>query len=127
MNTKRCLKIAARVSTLLEKDIGVAVDTTRMLTERLYMRDVLLVCDAHPGTELAQLAIWFRKSAAEATDDLAPPSGFGLDSGFPSSGFGSSGFDAPPAPPRRHGNPVAVMPSRAAQPAAWFSPARWLN
>jgi hypothetical protein len=93
MNARRCLKIAARIGTLLEQEIGLGVDAQRMLTERLYMRDVLLVCDAHksgPGTELAELATWFRRSAAELPADGAPPSDFGLDSGFGTSGFGSS-------------------------------------
>ena len=73
MNARRCLKIAARIGSLLEREIGLGVDATRMLTERLYMRDVLLVCDAHRGGELAELAIWFRRSAAEAPlPDHAP-------------------------------------------------------
>ena len=94
MNARRCLKIAARIGTLLDQEIGIGVDAKRMLTERLYMRDVLLVCDAHRGNELAELATWFRRSAAEAPADHAPPSGFGADSVFPSSGFGSSAFDS---------------------------------
>lgn len=94
MNARRCLKIASRIGTLLEQEIGVGVDAMRMLTERLYMRDVLLVCDAHRGHELAELASWFRRSAAETPSDAAPPSGFGLDSVFPNSGFGGSGGDA---------------------------------
>ena len=69
MNARRCLKIAARIGSLLEREIGLGVDAMRMLTERLYMRDVLLVCDAHRGGELAELAVWFRRSAAE----MLPP------------------------------------------------------
>lgn len=94
MNARRCLKIASRIGALLEQEIGVGVDAKRMLTERLYMRDVLLVCDAHRGNELAELASWFRRSAAEAPADAVPPSGFGIDSMFPGSGFGSSAFDS---------------------------------
>lgn len=96
MNARRCLKIASRIGTLLEQEIGVGVDAMRMLSERLYLRDVLLVCDAHPGHELAELARWFRRSAAEAPADAAPPSGFGFDSVFAGSGFGSSTHDALP-------------------------------
>ncbi len=94
MNAHRCLKIAARIGTLLEQEIGIGVDARRMLTERLYLRDVLLVCEAHRGNELAQLASWFRRSAAETPADHAPPSGFGFDSVFPSSGFGSAAPDS---------------------------------
>lgn len=94
MNARRCLKIASRIGALLEQEIGIGVDAKRMLTERLYMRDVLLVCDANRGNELAELATWFRRSAAEVPADSAPPSGFGVDSVFPISGFGSSTFDS---------------------------------
>jgi hypothetical protein len=93
MNARRCLKIATRIGALLEREIGLGVDTQRMLTERLYMRDVLLVCDAHrqgEKAELAELATWFRRAAAEVPADGGPPSGFGLDSGFGPSGFGGS-------------------------------------
>lgn len=94
MNARRCIKIATRIGTLLEQQIGVGVDAKRMLTEHLYMRDVLLVCEAHRGHELAELAAWFRRSAAEAPADHAPPSGFGVDSAFASSGFGGAGPDS---------------------------------
>jgi len=98
MNTRRCLKIATRMSELLEKEIGVGVDARRMLTEHLYLRDVLLVCEAHRGTELSELALWFRRSAAEVSAVVSPavaaPSGFGLDSVFPGSGYDSSTFDS---------------------------------
>lgn len=90
MNARRCLKIATRIGALLERELGLGVDAQRMLTERLYMRDVLLVCDAHRGSELAELATWFRRSAAEMPADGAAPSGFGADSGFGISGFGAS-------------------------------------
>ncbi len=103
MNARRCLKIASRIGTLLEQEIGVGVDTMRMLTEQLYMRDVLLVCDAHRGHELAELAGWFRRSATETPSDAAPPSGFGVDSVFPISGFGSADDD-----PRRPPSPAAL-------------------
>jgi len=121
MNARRCLKIAARIHTLLQQEIGVGVDSTRMLTERLYMRDVLLVCDAYAGTELAQLAIWFRRCATEMPEEGSVPSGFGADSAF-----ATSSYDSLREPPRRHPSPLAFMPKRAAQPASWLSPQRWL-
>ena len=92
MNARRCLEIASRIGTLLEQEIGVGVDAKRMLTERLYMRDVLLVCDAHRGSEMAQLATWFRRASAEVPAAGVGPSGFGQDSGFGPSEFGHSGF-----------------------------------
>ena len=114
MNTSRCLKIAARIGTLLEREIGLGVDAKRMLTERLYLRDVLLVCDAHRGA-LAELAAWFRRSAAESAAGIAgdrmadtgapaafdtavhasaAASGFGLDSGF---GYSARRSSSPPS------------------------------
>lgn len=93
MNAPRCLKIARRIGTLLEQQIGLGVDTQRMLGDRLYQRDVLLVCDAHRGTELAELASWFRRSAAVERSEYAP-SGYGPDSVFPASLFGHCGYDA---------------------------------
>ena len=94
MNARRCLKIASRIGTLLEQEIGLGVDPQRMLTGRLYMRDVLLVCDAHRNTQLAELAVWFRRSAAEMPADCgAASASFGAaDSGFDPSGFGHSDF-----------------------------------
>lgn len=89
MNARRCLKIAARIGTLLEQEIGTGVDAGRMLTDRLYMRDVLLVCEAHRGHELAELATWFRRSAAERSADSLVTSGFGADSLFPNSMLGA--------------------------------------
>ena len=82
MNARRCLKIAARIGSLLETEIGHGVDATRMLTERLYMRDVLLVCDAYRGSALAELAMWFRRSAAESPPDGVAPRSFALDGVF---------------------------------------------
>ena len=92
MNARRCLKIAARIGTLLERELGLGVDAQRLLTERLYLRDVLLVCDAHRGGELAALSTGFRRAAAEAGG--AAPSDFGPDSGFGHSGFGSASYDS---------------------------------
>jgi hypothetical protein len=122
MNASRCLKIATRIGTLLEHELGLGVDARRMLTERLYLRDVLLVCEAHRGS-LAELAAWFRRSAAEsaagstgdgvagslaggpadgavhaafdpATHASAAASGFGLDSGF---GYSARRSSSPPS------------------------------
>ncbi len=93
MNARRCLKIASRIGTLLEQEIGLGADATRMLTDHLYMRDVLLVCEAHRGAELAQLARLFRHAAAERPADGWAASGSGLDSGFGASGFAHSDFN----------------------------------
>jgi hypothetical protein len=107
MNARRCLKIAARIGSLLEREIGLGVDATRMLTQRLYMRDVLLVCDAHRGGELAELAIWFRRSAAETPADSVPPSSFGRDSFDLDSVFSYSAARRSSSPPSATWSPAA--------------------
>ena len=74
------MKIAARINALLVIEMGQGIDPARMLTEPLYARDVLLVCEALPGTELATLAPQFRQAlrALEAEHDAhaGRPSGF---------------------------------------------------
>jgi len=65
MNTRRCLKVADRMNTLLVQELQHSVDCERMLADPLYARDVLLVCDAFRGADLASLAQHFRVAAAE--------------------------------------------------------------
>ncbi|MDP2004183.1 MAG: hypothetical protein Q8K45_00765 [Rubrivivax sp.] len=104
MNKRRCLKIAQRIHAGLLAELGQGIDAQRMLADPLYARDVLLVCDALPEGDLAQLAPLFR-SAALAADEAAEPaarrtSGFSA-SRFFSSFFGSSStLEEPPQPPR---------------------------
>jgi hypothetical protein len=87
------MKIAGRINALLVREMGQGIDPARMLTEPLYARDVLLVCEALPGSELAELAPKFRQAllAAEADHDAraGQPSGFS-PSRFLNSIFGNS-------------------------------------
>ena len=50
------LEIAARIHHLLLRDLGQGIDIDQMLRLERYARDVLLVCDAYKGEELAELA-----------------------------------------------------------------------
>ena len=118
MNTRRCLRIAERINSQLVRGLARGIDPQRMLAEPLYARDVLLVCDAHHGSDLASLAQHIRLAAAEPPVASRHPSSWGAES----TGFGASrhslhsGFDAQsqdPAPSQRAG--------------AWYSPARWLG
>lgn len=71
-------RIAQRMSQLLQVEIGTGVEVRRMLAQPLYARDVLLVCDAMRGSELARLAQQYRDAAAaEAAAEAelsSPPS-----------------------------------------------------
>ena len=64
MDKGLCLQIAEQMDGLLQRELGRGIDAYRMLAEPLYVRDVLLVCDAMPGSELASLARQFRAAAA---------------------------------------------------------------
>ena len=107
--------IAEGISRLLKRELGQGVDARRMLNDPLYARDVLLVCQAQPGSELDQLARRFRKAPAFRMRDPAPPA----VGGVPSTGFGAS----------RPGVP-SVLPDLArgeTRRRLWYSPARWLG
>ena len=73
MNTRRRLRIAERMRRCCCVSWARAW-TLRMVAEPLYARDVLLVCDAMPGTELATLAQQFRVAANETSQSEATPS-----------------------------------------------------
>jgi len=90
MNTRRCLKIADRINALLLRELRQGIDRQRMVGEPLYARDVLLVCDAFAGSDLASLAQHFRAAAAEAAE--ASTTASGPNSGFSASRFLSSIF-----------------------------------
>jgi hypothetical protein len=65
------LKIAEQMDELLQRELAQGIDPYRMLAEPLYARDVLLVCDAMPGSELAALARQFRAATAPPVE-IAP-------------------------------------------------------
>ena len=54
------LKIAQRINLLLQRELAQGIDVPRLLAQPLYARDVLLVCDAVRGNDLAMLAQQFR-------------------------------------------------------------------
>ncbi len=121
MNTRRCLKIASRIHTLLEHEMGQGIDPARMLAEPLYARDVLLVCDALPGSELAELARLFRQAllavASHHGTRAGQPAGFSpsrfLNSLFGNStGSPASTLDSPELPKK------PKLPAKA--PRSWF-------
>jgi hypothetical protein len=54
------LRIATKIHFFLLRELGQGIDIEKMLSHELYARDVLLVCEACQGTELARLAAQFR-------------------------------------------------------------------
>ena len=107
--------IAESISRRLERALGTGVDARRMLNDPLYARDVLLVCEAEPGSELHRLAQLFRKAPAFRMRDPLPQA----QGGAPSTGFGAS----------RPGVPTdfSDLAAGGARGRPWYSPARWLG
>jgi len=109
------LQIATRIHTLMLRDVGHGIEVEHMLTRERYARDVLLVCEALRGSELAALAQQFRVASAQlarawqesgppghvpqATDWSRDTSGFGLTQPPPREDDGRNGDQ----PERRRG------------------------
>jgi hypothetical protein len=55
------LQIATKIHFFLMRELGKGIDVEKMLQQPRYARDVLLVCDACRGTELADLANAYRQ------------------------------------------------------------------
>lgn len=103
--------LAERLHALLLREIGHGVDPRRMLSDALYARDVLLVCEAHPGTELASTADQYRRAAGLPAAPQRPQASA---TAAPYSAAARIGRALPTAAP-----PVAGRPAVAArQPAA---------
>ncbi len=111
MDTRRCYRIADRLNAGLKHTLGVGIDRDRMVKQPLYARDVLLVCEAMRGSELAHMAGQFRVAlaAAEPVPEAVSTARAGI--GFSPSRFFNSLFgpvsdldraqadDPPPAKP----------------------------
>jgi hypothetical protein len=110
MNTRRCLKIANRMHTLLQRELGLGLDPQRMLADQRYARDVLLVCDAMREHELATLSPRFRRAMLAEPED---PHALRGRSGFSASRFLGSLFGTPST----LDNPAAVPQASG----GWFS------
>ncbi len=116
MNPSRRLQIANRIHLLLLRELGQGIQVERLLCDALYARDVLLVCDAHPGADLASLAQHFRAAAGSDGTEGRPASIWRS---------GHSGFDTAPGLPLD-----SDLGQGLAQPPAgrhWLSPARWIG
>jgi hypothetical protein len=96
MTPDRRLQIAERIRLLLTAELGTRIDVGRLLSDPRYARDVLWVCDAYPGRELARLAAELRSLLAQVPSAARAPS-------------------TPPAPARSADAPVSAWPP----PSAW--------
>jgi hypothetical protein len=86
--------------------LTLGIELPRMLGSALYARDVLLVCQAYPDTELPELALQFRLAGAALADNSTPTGG--VDSSEPAS--------------------LPAVDSDTNQPAMrWLSPSRWFS
>jgi hypothetical protein len=94
--TPNRLQIATRIHFLMLRELGFGIDVGKMLKRPLYARDVLLVCDAQAGSELARLA---QKYRAAPVEDASRPAAAGFLESRPA--VDSTGFGASQAPPRR--------------------------
>lgn len=98
------LLLARRIDAGLERQLGMGIELPRLLGSALYARDVLLVCQAYPDTELPELALQFRvaSAGAAAANTSAPASGF--DSSTPADSA-PGGAERPDSRARRWHNP----------------------
>jgi hypothetical protein len=122
MDPQHRLQLANRIHLGLMRELGQGIDVRQMLGSALYARDVLLVCQAYPGTELQRLGEQFREATAELIAMRAARHG-----GWPrsSSGFGASkpaeasssypGFDD-----YADSLPATRQPARR-----WLTPSTW--
>ena len=67
------LQRARRLYQVLVREIDHAIEVERLLTDARYARDVLLVCDALPGSEAPPLATQFRALPPPAAGVAARP------------------------------------------------------
>jgi hypothetical protein len=125
MDTDARQALAQRIHLLLRRELGQGIDVARTLADALYARDVLLVCDAMTGSELASLALQYRgvepPAARASAADVAAPSG-------PPSLWPQNHADFAASGPAGQDTAVLVQRSGiAAAPRHWLSPSRWLG
>jgi hypothetical protein len=117
------LQLANRIHLGLMRELGQGIDVRQMLASTLYARDVLLVCQAYPGTELQRLGEQFREATAELiAARAARPSGWQRNS----SGFGLSRPAASSSYPGFDEFADSLPTTR--QPARrWLAPSTWFG
>jgi hypothetical protein len=117
--------LAQRIHLLLRRELGQGIDVARTLAEPLYARDVLLVCDAMPGSELASLAQQYRSAEPVAAGAVSADTG--TASGPPSLWPQSRGDFAASDPAGQATGLPRPPASIATMSRRWLSPSRWLG
>ncbi|MBS1176787.1 MAG: hypothetical protein H6R06_1199 [Proteobacteria bacterium] len=121
MDPQLRLQLANRIHLALMHELGQGIDVMQMLGNSLYARDVLLVCQAYPATELRRLGEQFRQATAELIERrAAQPAVLGRDS----SDFGVS---RPPAwtPCSSFDDFVDSLPDMRQLARRWLAPSTW--
>lgn len=125
------MQLARRIHQVLVREIDHAIEVERLLTDVHYGRDVLLVCDALPGSEAPPLATQFRmmpppaaaaaphKAASGAPGHARQPTDWSRDT----SGFGVT--RPPPVDAAASRQPEAAEPTATpSEPRHYWLP-RW--
>ena len=121
-------QLAHRLHAALMRELGQGIDVKQMLGSVLYARDVLLVCQAYPGSELQQLGQQFRLAEVEAPWPEASArfgawrrdrSGFGVSKPGTSESF--SDFDALIDSAHEAGQATRHTARRWLTPSTWFT------
>jgi len=126
MNIRRCLRIAERIQLPFEQQMGIVIDPQRMVTDSSYAMDVLIVCEANPGSALASLAQQYQLAASESEAGFdRQNTRSAADSALGDAA--STGFDAS----RPQENSAFEQERQAARAArkspGWMKPGRWLG
>ena len=98
------LQLASRIQLLLFRELGEKIAIDRLLSNEVYARDVLLVCEGLRNEELVDLAHRFRKATPAHGKPGREPQP--VDWSENTSGFGlpvPPDVDEPPEPPEPRG------------------------
>jgi hypothetical protein len=117
MDPRRRLQLANRIHLGLMRELGQGIDLKQMLHSTRYARDVLLVCQAYPDTELPPLAEQFREATAEALEQRNAWQ-------RQSSGFGSS---RPAGAHSAFDDYAEALPDTAQPARRWLTPSSWFS
>jgi hypothetical protein len=119
------LQLAKRIHQMLLREIDHAIEVERLLADPLYARDVLLVCEAVPGGELAPLAALFREASRPGPGQAGAPGHApqANEWGRDTSGFGVTQPPPVPAKPGARRASDADKPVPTEQRRSWLP--RW--